>query len=262
MLILISPAKKLNVNPIYEINSIYSNTLPKFLENANLLIQTLKLYSIEKLKELLNISQDLASLNYARFQNWDINHHTMEVKKSLFLFNGDVYEGIDSLTLDDKELNYCQNYLRILSGLYGILAPFDAIYPYRLEMSTKFKQEKFKNLYDFWQETQTNYINEYFKVNKQDNILINLASDEYFKVINTKNLTAKIIKVVFEQQKNGIFKNISFLTKYARGLMVRYMAQNNIQSITQLKKFNLNGYKFEENLSDEYKLVFRLHQIR
>jgi cytoplasmic iron level regulating protein YaaA (DUF328/UPF0246 family) len=215
----------------------------------------------------MDISEDLANLNHQRFNMWEFDHSNVNTNKpALFMFNGDVYEGINPQSLDIKQIEKAQNHLKILSGLYGIINPLDNMQAYRLEMGTKleFDIKQKPSLYKFWSDTQTDYIINEFSQNaylqKLPKVIINLASDEYFKVINTKKLIQndiKIIKINFEQNKNGIYKNISFLTKYARGLMVRFILQNDIKSITDLHKFNLDGYTYSESLSDSQNLYFR-----
>ncbi len=271
MLILISPAKKLNIEPIQSLINPkkinFENNLisfPKFLDKSEILIDILKKCSPLMLSGIMNISADLAELNFERFQIWSKNHESyFNNKPALFMFNGDVYEGIDALTLTSEQIIKAQKHLRILSGLYGILKPLDHVQPYRLEMGTKLEFDKSQNpnLYTFWGDAQTDYITEEMSEYKSHSrIIINLASDEYFKVINTKKLInndIKIIKINFEQNKNGIYKNISFLTKYARGLMVKFILQNNIKTIQDLLKFNLDGYSLFTEHSKQDNLIFR-----
>jgi len=254
MLVLLSPAKKLNLN---HDNTLYKKNYTKF-ENQDkviILLQELKKYTPSMLKDLMGISEELAILNYDRFQNWELNPFI----PCIFMFNGDVYEGLQAQKLNPLELAFCQQHIRILSGLYGILRPLDLIKPYRLEMGTKINFQNFRNLYEFWGPTQTEYLNAYFdNLKQEERIVINLASDEYFKSIKPKYLRAKVIKIVFEQFKNSKYKNISFLTKYARGLMANYIITNQIKDIESLKEFNINGYAFQQELSGEDKLVFRV----
>jgi uncharacterized protein len=259
MLILISPAKKLDTQQqVHNVNTAYS--LPCFIDKASQLINLLKTYDEQMLIDLMGISPSLAKLNLDRFNTWDINK---QLKPALFLFNGDVYDGINAQTLSKEQLEFTNKHLRILSGLYGVLKPLDNISPHRLEMGTKLKHSNGKDLYSFWQDKPSFEILNHMQEQDYTNI-INLASDEYFKVINPhikamQNTIANIniVKIIFEQNKNGIYKNISFLTKYARGLMVRYIIDNKINTnIEQLKKFDINGYKYVDNLSDEQNLVF------
>ncbi len=278
--IVISPAKKLNTDALNTyttaqiFNYIQSNlSQPEFIKYSKKLIDILRTYSIQALMDLMHISFDLAKLNTQRYTEWQTNMHGIDkdAKPALFLFNGDVYDGLCAHTLDIKEIKYIQKYLRILSGLYGILKPLDCIYPHRLEMGTKLMHTKnvAAGLYTFWQNLPTqailnildnNNINNDLKFT-QPKIIINLASSEYFKVIQAKLLkenAVQCIDIIFEQKsKNNIYKNISFLTKKARGLMLRYMAQRNITQIEQLKEFNIDNYMYQADLSTHKKLVFR-----
>lgn len=255
MLAVISPAKSLNFDPI-ERNFSYAQ--PKFLDQSKVLIQQAKQFSPQQLASLMKISDKLSALNVARYQQWQLKHDQSNAKAAIFAFQGDVYTGFDATSLDDESLQFSQNNLRILSGLYGILAPFDLIMPYRLEMGTKLTNPRGENLYKFWGDIITDQILADLK-KQQANILVNLASDEYFKSVNVKKLQqngVKIIKVNFLDFKNGKYKMISFYAKKARGLMCRFIAQHKISQAQQLESFNYDGYQFDEKQSSQFNLVF------
>jgi uncharacterized protein len=268
--IVISPAKKLNLNTLNSyvnssiLNYIEENTsMPKFIEQSKILIDYLRDYSTQELMDLMHISYDLAELNKQRFELWESSLNSTYVKPALFLFNGDVYDGIAAQTLSISTIEYIQKHLYILSGLYGLLKPLDMICPHRLEMGTKFlpnKQNILNNLYTFWQNLPTQALSDLIIKDNKATTLINLASNEYFKVIQCKYLQqqqVKIIDIVFEQKsKNNTYKNISFLTKKARGLMVKYMAEKNITLVSELYNFNIDNYVYQIHLSSENKLVF------
>ncbi len=252
MLLIISPAKKLSSDN-QAINIKY--TYPDFLEQSEELITVLRNYSPAEISDLMNISANLAQLNYERYHTWHKNISPDNAVQALFLFNGDVYQGTDARTLSDDEIMKAQKQLRILSGLYGLLRPLDLILPHRLEMGTKLATSKGKNLYDFWRDIVTEHLNKAIKA-QGDNILINLASDEYFKVIKKRDLDAEIITPVFKDYKNGKYKVISFYAKKARGLMVRYLIQNEINTIDDIRGFDLGGYVHNPELSEANTLVF------
>jgi len=252
MLTIISPAKSLNFEGLTQ---KISYSLPNKLKKSEEIISVLKELDQQKLMKLMSISNDLALLNYERFQNWSLPFNEDNSKQSVFCFNGDVYQGLDVKTLNNKDLNFCQNHLRILSGLYGLLKPLDLIQPYRLEMGTKISISGSKNLYDFWKKAITDSLNEEIKQNNHK-YLLNLASNEYFKSIDKKSLKAEIINPVFKDFKNGEYKVISFFAKKARGMMARYHIQNKVNSLDDLKSFNENGYYYCSELSENNKLVF------
>src|SRR5690606_7079243 len=200
-------------------------------------------------------SDKLAELNWQRnkVRKYKLTEVSTTVRQAVFAFNGDVYTGLDAYSLSSEKVDYLQNHLRILSGLYGYLKPLDLIEPYRLEMGTKLPINDKKNLYDFWKETLTDSLNKELKKNC---VLINLASNEYFSAIDKKTIKATIITPEFKDYKDGKLKMISFFAKKARGLMVRYMAENNITNVEDIKQFNVDGYGFDANLSTENKWVF------
>ena len=236
MKIIISPAKKLDTT--IKVHNIKMNT--SFLGESKKLIQILKGKSISELKDLMGLSDNLAQLNWQRFQDWDIENRN--TYKALELFNGAVYEGVNAKKFNKSDNDFAQNNLRILSGLYGILKPNDLILPYRLEMGTKLKTIKGNNLYMFWQDKLHQNIEE--ELNKE--VLINLASNEYSKVLNLNKIKSEVITPVFKDYKNGKLKVVSFYAKRARGEMVNFIIKNKIISYEELKLFKNNGYVFSD----------------
>ncbi len=252
MLIIISPAKTLDFEQKAQTLQFSEND---FLPHAEKLVKLLKKYSSEDLSKLMVISDKLAHLNQERFAIWARPFDLENAKQALPAFKGDVYIGLDAETLNEKQLFYTQKHLRILSGLYGVLRPLDLIQPYRLEMGTKLNTKTFNGLYDFWGDKLTNNINKVLK-SQGDDILINLASNEYFKALNKKILKANIITPVFKDFNAGEYKMISFFAKKARGLMSRFILENELKNPTDLIHFNSEGYYFKESESSDNKLVF------
>ena len=244
MKILIAPAKSLDFKSEIE---TFSCSQPKFLKQAEIINSVLKEKSPSDLKNLQNISEKLADLNWTRNNEFNLEHNNNNSRPALFAFNGDVYDGIDAKSLTVDKVNTLQNQLRILSGLYGMLKPLDLIQPYRLEMGTKLTVNGSKNLYDFWADSITK---ELIDELEEDSLILNLASNEYFNAINNKIIDCNIISPVFKDFKNGNFKIISFYAKKARGLMVRYIIDNQVDSIEKLLSFNSSGYSYSENLTD------------
>lgn len=252
MLIVISPAKKLD----YKTDSITQlNTMPHLLEHSKILIDELRKCSIEDLTKLMNISYGLAEINLKRFAEWKVPHSKKDAKQAILAFNGDVYAGINAKEFDDKDFEIAQNTIRIISGLYGLLRPLDLILPYRLSMGTKLTNERGRNLYEFWGEIVTDELNIALAETKNE-ILLNLASNEYSKAIKRDNIDAKVVDVVFKENKNGVYRVVSFYAKKARGLMSRFVIKNNIKTVEELKSFNLEGYSFDVAQSEKSKLVF------
>ena len=250
MKIIISPAKSLDFQSIVPTSL---NTQPLFLEQSTKLNQELKTLSKKKLSDLMSISEDLASLNYERNQTWQTPFTPENSKQAIYAFTGEVFRGIDINTLPIEKLPLLQENLRILSGLYRLLKPLDLMQPYRLEMGTKLPVGSKKNLYNFWGDSIANALNEELSENE---LLINLASSEYFKVVNQKILKVPMITPVFKDFKSGQYKTIMTFAKKARGLMVRYIIDNNIKTIDRLKHFDIENYRFHENMSSKNELVF------
>ena len=241
MKIIISPAKKLDTS--IKVQNSKMNT--SFLDGSTKLIQILKGKSISELKGLMGLSDNLAQLNWQRFQHWDIENRN--TYKALELFNGAVYEGVNAKNFNKSDNDFAQNSLRILSGLYGILKPNDLILPYRLEMGTKLKTIKGNNLYRFWQDKLHQNIAE--ELNNE--VLINLASNEYSKVLKLNKIKSEVITPVFKDNKNGKLKVISFYAKRARGEMVNFIIKNKITDPEELKLFANNGYTFSNQDNGE-----------
>ena len=250
MKIIISPAKSLNFETESPINE-YSQ--PIFLAQAERLNKILKKKSARTLSKLMSISDNLGRLNYERNQEWNLPFTTQNAKQAIFAFTGEVYRGIDVNTIPKEKLPQLQNKLRILSGQYGLLKPLDLMQAYRLEMSTKLKIGAKNNLYQFWGSTITDELN---KELGDDELFINLASNEYFKVLKPKELKVPVITPIFKDYKNGLYKTIMTFAKLARGSMVRYIIDNDIDTIDGLKGFNTNGYGYDANLSSQNELVF------
>ncbi|GGK44993.1 MULTISPECIES: peroxide stress protein YaaA [Flavobacteriaceae] len=250
MKLVISPAKSLDFETAVPTTEF---TQGIFLNEAEKLSTVLKKKSPKKLSELMHISPKLGELNWQRNQDWELPFSLENARQAVYAFNGDVYTGLDAYTLPLEKLEQLQNKLRILSGQYGILKPLDLMQPYRLEMGTKLKVGRKENLYKFWGEKVTEALNAEME---NDEVFVNLASNEYFKVINTKLLKVPVITPVFKDYKGEKLKVISFFAKKARGLMVRYILDNNTETIEGLKGFNSEGYAFDSNLSNEKELVF------
>jgi cytoplasmic iron level regulating protein YaaA (DUF328/UPF0246 family) len=252
MHIVISPAKKIDFKTETAFNT-YTDI--RFTNEATLLAEGLKSMSRDELAGLMNISSSLAKLNFDRYQNWHYPYTQEEALQAIFAFKGDVYAAMDVQSLSDRSIIFAQKHLSILSGLYGLLKPLDLILPYRLEMGTKLKNVKGNDLYKFWGDKITELLNQDMADTKSD-ILINLASNEYFKSINSKKLKAKVVTPIFKNSKNGEYKIISIFAKKARGLMTRYIIQNKIRNAEDLLGFNEDGYYFNSNLSSPDKPVF------
>ena len=250
MLVVISPAKKLDENCDTDVISKF--TVPPYLESSKKIIKSLREYSANNLSKLMNTSEKISELNYRRNIKWSLPFNRSNSLQALLMFKGDVYKGISVTDFDKDDFLFAQKTLRILSGLYGILKPLDLIQPYRLEMGTQLQIGKHKNLYDFWGDEITNLINN----EKNNDYLINLASVEYFKSINTSNLKSKLINVSFKEKRDGKYKIIAIYSKRARGLMSRYIIKNKITNPKNLKKFNLEDYRFNKVLSSDSDLVF------
>lgn len=253
MLIVLSPAKSLD----YETPSIAKkSTTPLFTREAAELIEIARQLSPEQIAALMDISPALARLNADRFAAWSAEPGREQVKQAVLAFNGDVYAGLDAASLNAGQLDYLQDQVRILSGLYGLLRPLDSLQAYRLEMGTALANRHGRNLYAFWGNRITEALNEKL-TRKNSQVLINLASDEYFKSVKPASLRVPVITPVFQDWKNGKYKIISFYAKRARGLMARYCAQNSIRRPEDIKAFDIDGYAFCQEESGQAQWVFR-----
>ena len=229
------------------------STTPGFIEEAAFIHSHLKEKTPKYLSELMEISTKLADENWERNQKWNAKPKTKESAPAMFAFTGEVYRGLDAKTLDKKAVNYLQKNYRILSGLYGLLKPSDKVMLYRLEMGRNFKFDHYKNLYEFWREKITEQLNSELK---SKDLILNLASNEYFKVIDKAKLKASVIDFEFYELKEGKSKTVVVYTKHARGLVVRYCAEHQVKTLNEVKGFNLEGYLIDEKLSTKTKLVF------
>ncbi|MDU0352749.1 peroxide stress protein YaaA [Paraglaciecola aquimarina] len=252
MLVVISPAKNLDYQTP---PTTQKHTQPQMLDDSSILIERCRKLSPANIASLMKISDKLAGLNADRYASWQLPFTPDNAKQAVLAFNGDVYSGLDASSFTAKDFDYAQQNLRILSGLYGLLRPLDLMQAYRLEMGTRLDIEQHKNLYQFWDNRITDKLNE--AIDEQgDNVLINLASTEYFKSVKPKLLNAEIYTPVFQDRKNGQYKVISFFAKKARGLMARYIIQNQVSDIHQLKEFDSAGYQFSAEKSTGNTLVF------
>ena len=250
MKLVISPAKSLN----FESKLPTTKTTEScFLAESERLNRLLKKKSARSLSKLMKISPALGQLNYERNQEWHLPFTKDNARQAIYAFNGDVYRGLDAYTIPKEKLDKVQDTVRIISGLYGVLKPLDLMQPYRLEMGTKFPVGKNKNLYEFWKKKVTQALNDELE---DDELFLNLASNEYFKAIDTKALKVPVITPVFKEFKNGQYKTIAIFAKLARGLMTRYIIDTNAKTIDDIKGFNYEGYGFDANLSTETELVF------
>lgn len=256
MLIVISPAKTLDYETPPKTKVF---TTPDYLGQSQQLINRLINFSSLDISELMHVSTKIADLNFDRYESWKKPFTQKNAKQAILAFKGDVYTGLDAETFKAADFKFAQNHLRVLSGLYGLLRPLDLMQPYRLEMGTKLKTDKGKNLYEFWGSDITEALNKQLKKNKS-NILINLASNEYFKSVKAKELNAEIITPAFKEFKNGDYKMIGIYAKKARGLLSRYIIQNKLKDPEDIKSFNEEGYRFNKTLSKGNNWVFTRKQ--
>ncbi|WP_445362850.1 peroxide stress protein YaaA [Microbulbifer sp. ANSA003] len=252
MLIVISPAKTLDYES--DIPSL-ETTQPDFLKESAALIKELRELSPQQVSSLMKISDKLGVLNYDRFHTWKRPFTDNNARPALLAFKGDVYTGLEAETMGKRDFAYAQKHLRMLSGLYGLLRPLDLMQPYRLEMGTKFENAKGKNLYEFWGDKITEALNAQLQGVK-DRELVNLASNEYFKSVKTKQLDAQVITPHFKDLKNGQYKMISFFAKKARGMMSRWAIDQRVKKAEELKGFDVAGYGYNPGLSTEWDWVF------
>ncbi|MEI2266171.1 peroxide stress protein YaaA [Erwinia sp. CGal63] len=257
MLMVISPAKTLDfTSPL----ATTSFTQPALLDDAQKLIAVARDLTPAQIASLMDISDKLADLNAGRFQNWQTPFTPDNARQAMLAFKGDVYTGLAAETLKEEDFAFAQRHLRMLSGLYGLLRPLDLMQPYRLEMGTKLSNPAGKDLYAFWGDKLTEALNAAL-AEQDDDVLINLASDEYFKAVKPAKLQGRVVKPVFLDEKNGKFKIISFYAKKARGLMSRYIIENRLTQPEQLKAFTVDGYFFAADESSERELVFKRREI-
>lgn len=256
MLFLLSPAKKLDYDSPVSTNT---HTQPLFIKCSAELIKVLKTKSADDIAGLMKLSAALSELNVQRYAEWKPKFDQKNARQAVLAFNGDVYEGLAAETLTESQLAWAQEHVAILSGLYGVLRPLDLMQPYRLEMGTRLQTARGKNLYEFWGSEIAQYLNERL-ADQTSRIVINLASEEYFKAVDGKTLDARVIQCVFQDYKNGVYKIISFNAKRARGLMARFAIETKAKTPAALKKFNEQGYAFAAEESTEDKLVFRRKQ--
>lgn len=250
MLILISPAKKLNTANF----SLKEYSQPMFIEDAEKLIAVMRKHTPKQLSKLMNISASLAELNFERYSKWKKEHKLEASKQAVYMFDGEVYSGLDAASFSKKEVSYAQEKLRILSGLYGLLRPLDLIHPYRLEMGTKLKIGRKGNLYEFWGDKIVDEINNLQL--KDEGPIVNLASNEYFKVVNKKKLQAEVVTPVFKDWSNGKYKTVMVYAKKARGMMASYIIKNQVKNKEALLAFDTAGYYYNDVLSSANELVF------
>ena len=252
MLIILSPAKKLDFSKPLPFDDYSEN---RFAQEAWQVVQAMRKLSVDDLMQLMKLSPSLARQTRERYQDWQLPSTMKNARQALFAFNGDAYQGLDARSLSKQDIDYAQTHLRILSALYGVIRPLDLIQAYRIEMGMKFSFDGFSSLYKFWEEKITECIR--MDLNAQgDQILINLASQEYFKVVENHLSKVQVVTPVFKEQKGDVLKVVSQKAKRARGLMSRYIIQNQIEKVDELKLFDAEGYYFNDRLSNENTFVF------
>lgn len=253
MLIVLSPAKTLDyaTPPTTDVH-----TKPEFAREARELIENLRRYSPAQIASLMNLSDQLAMLNVDRYAAWSPRFTTKNSKQAVLAFNGDVYDGLDAPSLPQQQLDYLQQHVRILSGLYGVLRPLDLMQPYRLEMGTRLENARGRDLYAFWGDTVTRSLNKTLRALNRS-VLVNLASEEYFKAVRPSELKADIVTPVFEDWKDGRYKIISFFAKQARGAMARFAAIGAVTDEAELKDFDWGAYRFCPDASTDHRWVYR-----
>lgn len=255
MIVVVSPAKKLD----FASDDVKPNwSVPDYLDQSEELIKTARKLTRSQIGKLMSISDKLADLNYQRYRDFEQPFTLTNARQAVLAFKGDTYVGLDAETLSDEDLEFAQDHFRILSGLYGMLRPLDLMQAYRLEMGCRLNSPKGKNLYDFWGSDLTDGLNKLMAEQKTD-VIINCASNEYFKSINEKELKGKVITPVFKIVRDGVAKSPGMMTKRARGMMARYIIQKKIEKVVDLKKFKMDGYKFMPTLSNDEKYEF--HKI-
>ncbi len=247
MIVVLSPSKSMDMEPANNL----PDSQPAFLDQSKQLIAQARMFSTAELMDFMQISEKLAKLNHQRFKDWNVPFSPENAKQAILAFTGDVYDGFDAPTLKTRDMNFAQEHLRILSGLYGLLRPLDLIQPYRLEMGRPLKTRGADTLYAFWKEAITQELNQ-----RPGDLLVNLASQEYFKAINKRTLDKQVVTPVFKDEKNGKLKIISFFAKKARGRMARYIIQNRITNTDGLRSFAEDGYVFDPDSSTPSEPIF------
>lgn len=253
MIFLLSPAKSLDYTPL---DSAPAPTQPLFVPQSLSLIEVLRTYSPQAIASLMDLSDNLAALNVGRYLAWSDRAAPTNALQAVLAFNGDVYEGLDARHLSTDDLQWLQSHLCILSGLYGVLRPLDLMQPYRLEMGTRLATSRGKDLYQFWKIHVAPYLNERLEA-ESNPVVVNLASQEYFKAVDTKALKARVVECVFQENKGGQYKIVSFMAKRARGLMVRHAAIHRLRYPEELCSFDAEGYAFDAAESTTERIVFR-----
>ncbi len=253
MLFLLSPAKSLDYETPLDGQP---HTAPLFVKQSKGLIDILRTQSPQQIADLMDLSDKLASLNVARYQAWSSRATQKNARQAALAFDGDVYGGLDARSLDAEDLAWAQDHVCILSGLYGVLRPLDLMQPYRLEMGTRLANPQGKDLYQYWGSQLSQYLNERLRKDPSP-VVINVASQEYFKAVDRKALKAPVVECVFQEHKNGQYKVISFMAKRARGLLVRFATQHRLVQPDQLRAFDLEGYRWDAKASKPETLVFR-----
>lgn len=255
MIVVVSPAKKLD----FENDEVKPNwSVPDYLDQSETLIKTARKMTRNDIAGLMKVSEKIADLNYERYRDFETPFTLTNSKQAAFAFKGDTYVGLEAETLSEDDLEFAQNHFRILSGLYGMLRPLDLMQPYRLEMGVRLKNPKGKNLYEFWGNTLTDGLNELLE-KQQSKVIINCASNEYFKSVNEKELNGDVITPVFKIVKEGVAKSPGMMAKRARGMMARFIIQNKLDNAEEIKKFDMDGYKFMPALSNED--TFEYHKV-
>jgi cytoplasmic iron level regulating protein YaaA (DUF328/UPF0246 family) len=253
MLFLLSPAKSLDYeSPL----APHPHTPPLFVKQSRALIEVLREYSPQDISELMDLSDKLASLNVARYAAWSSRATQKNARQAVLAFDGDVYAGLDARSLSTEDLEWTQEHVCILSGLYGVLRPMDLMQPYRLEMGTRLPNPEGKDLYAFWGSQISDYLNKRLKGQKNP-LVVNLASQEYFKSVDLKKLKAPVLECVFQEYKGGQYKIISFMAKRARGLMTRFATERRLDKPEQLRAFDVDGYRWDAKSSTHDRMVFR-----
>lgn len=256
MILLLSPAKTLDYETSVAPQVLQASTTPQFISQSAELIALLKQKSQQEVAELMSLSPTLATLNVQRYATWSTKFTDANSKPALLAFAGDVYDGLDANSLSSQDLAWAQQHVAILSGLYGVLRPLDRLQAYRLEMGTRLANDKGRDLYAFWGDALARYLDAQLASEKSP-LIVNLASQEYFKAVDRKTLKAPVVECVFEDWKEGRYKIISFFAKRARGLMARYAIRHRIKTAKALESFDLDGYGFDAQASEPERLVFR-----